>query len=250
MNRAELSDARRRRDTGRLTWALKDGDSEIRAMAAYHLGRLQSVEAGPALAECLDDPSEDVRMAVLSAFDRIGDRRAIPAVARTAANDPALAVSVRAIDVLAKLGDPRGIAGLVFLLTDTDRHLTGDRNEAEPGSAAYAKAKWRLQKWAARRLVELRARDSAPAVRAAAADASTFGERLLLRRTAWRLRHPPRGRGRLRGYLWWWAVLLSVFVIAASISGNGSSAQTVTEYFAWSVIGLLLLLVLHGGRRR
>lgn len=258
MNRDELREASRQRDVVRLTWALKDPDSEIRDWAAFYLGKLRSPEAGPALVECLGDPNDEVRMRVLWAFGRIGDKRAIPAVARAAARDPSLAVSTRAIEILAELGDPRGIAGFVSLLTETDRHLAGGRHETSIPKAmqtrlvsiSYDKVRWRLQKWSARRLVELRARGAAPAVRAAVPGARSFRERLLLRRTAWRLRHPPRGRGRLRGYLWWWAVLLGVFVIAATISGNGSSAWAVTQYFGWTVLGVLLLLALLGSFRR
>ena len=55
MDRTELLEARSRRDIGRLIWALKDPDSEIRGTAASYLGKLGSSEAGPALVECLDD---------------------------------------------------------------------------------------------------------------------------------------------------------------------------------------------------
>jgi HEAT repeats len=243
MDRSELLKARLEKDVARLTWALKDPDVEIRGTAASYLGKLRSAEAGPALVACLDDPSEGMRMTVLRALARIGDRRAIPAVANTAATDPALAVSTRAIDVLAQLGDPRGIAGFVSLLTQTDRYL------ANRPEAADRKTKWRLQKWSARRVVELRLRDAAPVVRAAVPGATSFRERLLLRRTAWRLRHPSRRSGRLKGYLWWWAVLLGVFVLSASISGNGSSAWAATQYFALAVFGLSLLLLFLTRRR-
>ena len=42
-------------------------------------------------------------------------------------------------------------------------------------------------------------------------------------------------------------VLLGVFVLGAKISGNGSTAWAVTQYFALTVIGLVLLLLLVGG---
>lgn len=236
----------------------EDADSEIRSWAAYYLGKLRSSEAGPALVKRLEDPNDEFRMTALRALARIGDKRAIPAVARTAASDPALGVSTQAIDVLAQLGDPRGIAGFVSLLTDTDRHLAGGRHETSYpkelqtriglGFISYGKVKRSLQRWSARRLVELRAREAAPVVRAAVPGARSFRERLLLRRTAWRLRHPPRGRS--KGYLWWWATLLGVFVLAAWATGNGSTAWTVTQYFAWTVLGLALLLALAGWLRR
>jgi hypothetical protein len=114
-------------------------------------------------------------------------------------------------------------------------------------NSSYPKVKWRFQKWAARRLVEMRARDAAPAVAAASRTAGSLRERLLLRRTAWRLRHPPRRKGRLRGYLWWWVVLLDVFVLAAKVTGNGSTAWTVAQYFALTIFGLVLLVLLVNG---
>lgn len=256
MNRAELYDAWRRRDVARLIWALRDADSERRSITAHYLGRLRNPEAVPALIDSLDDPSEEVRMTVLRALARIGDKRAVARVAETAENDPALEVSTRAVDVLAQLDDPRGVAGFVSLLTETDRHLADGRHRTWTAkelqgsrfiATSHRKVKWRVQRWAARRLVELRARDVAPAVAAAAPRAGSFRERVLLRRTAWRLRHPPRGRGRLRGYLWWWVVLLVVFVLAAKISGNGSTAWAVVQYFSLTVLGLVLLVGLVGG---
>ncbi|HEY2355566.1 MAG TPA: HEAT repeat domain-containing protein [Gaiellaceae bacterium] len=236
---------RQERDVERLIGRLKDGDLDGRKLAAYGLGLGRSVEAGPALVACLDDPDEGMRMTVLRALGRIGDKRAIPAVMRAAHHDPSLAVSTRAIDVLAQLGDPRAIDGFVSLLTETDRHLGGGRHETAFGrkTLSYSQVKWRLEKWAGRRLVELRARDAASTVSAAVAGAGSFRERLLLRRTAFRLRHPPRVGPWLKPYLWWWATLLGVFVIAAWISRSGSTAGTTTHYFAYAVIGLVLLVV-------
>lgn len=212
-------------------------------------------EAVPALIVGLDDPSEQVRMSVLRALAKIRDKRAVPHIARVAEADPALGVSSRATDVLAQLRDPRAIPQFVSLLIETDRHLANGRHETWVAkelqtsfiNASYSKVKWRIQKWAAQRLVELRIKGAAPAVAAAARTAGSRRERLLLRRTAWRLRHPPRRRGGLRGYLWWWAVLLAIFVLAAKISGNGSTAWTVTQYFALTVFGLLLLALLIAG---
>lgn len=244
MNQEELREARARRDVGRLIWALKDPDAEIRGMAAYYVGRIRSAEAGPALVECLGDSSVAVRMTAVKSLARIGDKRAIPAVLRAAERDPDIGVSTQAMDVLAQLGDPRGFGGLVSVLTETDRHLAAGRHEPY----VYSAMKWRLKKWSARRLVDLRATGAAPAVHAAIPEARSFRERLLLRRTAWRLRHPPRHR--LRPYLWWWATLLGVYVIAAAITGNGSTASAAKDYFAYVVIGLTVLVLLVSGLRR
>src|SRR3954453_3479432 len=109
MDRAEIHDAARRRDSARLVQALRDTDGENRSLAAHYLGRLHSSEAVPALIESLDDPSEMGRMSVLRALGRIGDGRAIPRIAEVAETDPALGPASRATDVLARLGDPRAI---------------------------------------------------------------------------------------------------------------------------------------------
>jgi hypothetical protein len=191
---------------------------------------------------------------VLRALSRIGDRRAVPRIAQMAETDPILALSRSATDALAEFREPRAIALLVSLLTETDRHLADGRHQtwlpkerpSETINAPYAKVKQRTQKWTARRLVELQARGAAPAIEAAARTAPSRRERFLLRRTAWRLRHPPwrvrHPERRLRGHLWWWVVLLVVFVLAAKASGNGSTAWAVTQYFALSVFGLAVLL--------
>lgn len=255
MERREIHDAAWRKDVARLIQALRHGDSDNRSLAAHYLGSLRSSEAVSALVESLDDPSEQVRMSVLRAVAKIRDERAVSRVAELAETDPALGVSSRATDVLAQLGDPRAIPQYVSLLIETDRHLADGRHETWVAKelqstsigTSYSKVKWRLQKWAAQRLVELRARDVAPAVAIAARTANSRRERLLLRRTTWRLRHPPRGKGRLKRHLWWWVVLLGVFVLAAKISGNGSTAWTVTQYFALAVVGLLLLALFIGG---
>jgi HEAT repeat protein len=55
-------------------------------------------------------------MSVLRALARIGDKRAVPRIAEAAETDPALAVSARATDVLAELGESRAMAQFVSLL--------------------------------------------------------------------------------------------------------------------------------------
>lgn len=259
MGRQEAYDAHRRGDVALLVKQLRGGDAETRSMAAYYLGRLRSADAVPALIDGLDDQSEWVQMSALRALSRIGDRRAVPRISRMAETDPVLALSRTATDALAELRDPRAIGQFVSLLTETDRHLAGGRHQtwiakekpSETINAPYAKVKRRIQKWAARRLVELRTRGAAPAIEAAARTAASRRERFLLRRTARRLRHPPwrvrHPEMRLRSYLWWWVVLLVVFVLAARVSGNGSTAWAVTQDFALSILGLVVLIVCVAG---
>jgi HEAT repeat protein len=176
--------------------ALRQNNLEERGSAAMKLGKLQATEAVPALLECLDVDDHNLQMSALWALGKIGDERAIPRVAELAETTSLLGVSTRATDVLAELGDPRAIPQFVSLLTEIDRHFA----ESEPDSyfapeqpfkgwwGRPRKVKWWIQKWAARRLVELRATEAAPAVEEAANSASSFRERLLMRRTARRLR--------------------------------------------------------------
>lgn len=178
--------------------AVRQNSLEERGSAAMKLGKLQAAEAVPALLECLDEGGYDLQMSALYALRRIGDERAIPRVAELAETARTLGVSTRATDVLAELGDPRGISQFVSLLTETDRHLRDGRVETylPPDTPASLKrwysrprkVKWTLQKWAARRLIELRATQAAPAVENAAKGTTSLRERLLLRRTARRLR--------------------------------------------------------------
>lgn len=43
----------------------------------------------------------------------------------------------------------------------------------------------------------------------------------------------------MKRYLWWWVFLLVIFVIAAKVSGNGSTAWTVAQDVGLAVIGVL-----------
>ncbi len=177
--------------------ALSDPSPELRSSAALHLGKIDSVDAVPALIETLDDPARDVRMSALKSLRHSGDERAIARIAEVAASDPALGPSTQATQTLAKLGDPRAAPQLVSLLTETDRHLANGRYrtwrpEDSPRLFVHLwghreAVKQHVQKWAATRLVELGAVEVAPDVARAAAEASSLRERRLLRRTARRL---------------------------------------------------------------
>jgi hypothetical protein len=48
----------------------------------------------------------------------------------------------------------------------------------------------------------------------------------------------------VKRYLWWWVVLLAVFVIAAKVSGNGSTAWAVTQYIGFAVLGVVACVFL------
>jgi HEAT repeat protein len=176
--------------------AARHEDVETRAIAALNLGKLRAVEAVPALLECLEVEDYTLQKFALQALGKIGDRVAIPKVAEVQETTPLLGVALQATDTLAQLGGPRGVSQFVSLLTDTDRHF----EEHRPGTHSPpdtplkkwqekpARVKWWMKKYSADRLVELRAAEAAPAVEQAAATARSIRERLLLRRTARRLR--------------------------------------------------------------
>lgn len=179
-----------------LIFVARGGNLRDRRRATWQLGNLGATEAVPTLLECLDKDNDALRISILNALGRIGDERAIPRVAQLAENAPSLAVSTRATNTLATLGDTRAIPQIVSLLTQTDQHLRDGRwrtyypddmflnsRRRKPGSV-----KWSLKKWAAKRLVELRAVGAASAVEEATKSASSLRERLLLRRAARRLR--------------------------------------------------------------
>jgi HEAT repeat protein len=188
--------AYKRKDVDTLVRALSDSDLAGQRTAARLVGKLGAEEAVPALIACLDIDDRTLKMLTLLSLGRIGDRRAILRVAELAENDPNLAVSTRATNILAQFGDPRAVGQLTSLLTETDRHLEGGRaNTYLPDDGPFtrrlgrpSKVKWWIQKWAARRLVELQASDAASAVEQAARAAGSRRERRLLRRTSRRLR--------------------------------------------------------------
>jgi len=183
--------------------ALGDSDPRNMSAAGRELELLHATEAVPALLDCLDE--EDNRqvfsrpVSALLVLGRMGDARAIPKVAELAEKAPTLRVSALATDALAELGDPRAIPQFVSLLTETDRHFADGRWATylpedlpfkwwtrRPRSARYS-----IQRWAADRLVELKAADAAPAIDEAAKTEGSRRERRLLRKTARRLRSLP-----------------------------------------------------------
>ena len=58
-----------------LTPLLADREPEVRAVAAWALGQIESASALPALEKAKDDGSPSVRRAVRWAIDQIDDRR-------------------------------------------------------------------------------------------------------------------------------------------------------------------------------
>jgi uncharacterized membrane protein YhaH (DUF805 family) len=48
----------------------------------------------------------------------------------------------------------------------------------------------------------------------------------------------------MKRYLWWWVFLLAVFVIAAKVTDNGSTAWAVAQDVGLAVIGVLACVLL------
>jgi HEAT repeat protein len=178
--------------------ALSDRDARVRGTAAAALGRIGSLDCVPVLVDALADTSQDVRHMAANLLGKIGDERATSRLTEVATADPALGASLCALDALAELGDSGAVPLFISLLTETDRHLADGRNktwfgETTPGllKAWYErprKVRRSLQKWSAKRLVELRASEVVTAIDEAARSAGSRRERLILRRTARRLR--------------------------------------------------------------
>ena len=196
MNWKNLREAYERRDVQYLIDALKDTDIANRRRAARFLGQLRDPDAVPALLRCLDAKDDHLRMTTLWALSKIGDERAIPRLMEVATSDPSLGPSSRATDVLAQLGDPRAVAQFVSLLVETDHHLDNGRYLTHsPPDLSIGRQRRRtikrwIQKWSARRLVELNAAETIPALEEAARSAN-LRERVRLRRTIRKLRRTP-----------------------------------------------------------
>lgn len=180
--------------------ALSDSDVEVRRTAASALRKFRDPDPVPALIQALDDPDDSVRMLTVASLSHLGDERAIPRLVEVVRTDPSLGPASAAADLLVKLGDPApAVEHFLSLLTDADRELAGGRHatwiplslESRLVTRRYSKVRRRVQKRAAKRLVELRATDAAPEVEGAAATAGSLRERMLLRRTARRLRRLP-----------------------------------------------------------
>ncbi len=90
---------------------LGDSSSHVRYAAAEALGRLGSVEAGPALEALLRDPDPFVREAAIRACGRVCTSGAAPAVARLL-RDPSPIVRMWAATALGKLGGAEAVKPL------------------------------------------------------------------------------------------------------------------------------------------
>ncbi|MCC6952609.1 MAG: HEAT repeat domain-containing protein [Deltaproteobacteria bacterium] len=79
---------------------LEDPSAEVRAAAAFALGRLRS-EAVPALERALNNKSEEVRRAVVIALGRLGHAKVLPLLLKEIEHNP-----FEACEAIGNIGDP------------------------------------------------------------------------------------------------------------------------------------------------
>jgi HEAT repeat protein len=142
-----------------LVYRLGDPNLHVRLAAAQALGDSGNRSAVPSLLPCLRARDELMQVSALKALAALGDPAATAAVAEIAAGAEPFGVRATAAETLAALGDQRAPAILAELLVDP----------ANPYPRSYAK-------WASRLLIQLRAVETIPALRAAQ------------QRTGWRIR--------------------------------------------------------------
>jgi hypothetical protein len=140
----------------------QSGDMPARYWAATSLGRMGDRRAVKPLIRTLDASDVVLRNSAVKALARIGDPSAAPALFELATSSDSPGVRITAMSALGDLGDRRAGQLIVQLLTDDDvakSTLQSDRFPRVPLR--------RTRKWAARRLVELDAREVVPELRVA-----------------------------------------------------------------------------------
>ena len=173
-------DAARRGDIDYLIAGL--ADPEMRVAAARQLGKLGAQEAVPVLTQNLRARSDSCRMSAVRALGKIGDPSAIPALLQVAREDEAMGVRTQAIDSLARLGAPEGVNLFTQLAVNPAPLLATCLRESDLHEQLHPKHLQWMRKWAAKRLRELHATDSVPALEAALG-AVDWRHRMRLRRT-------------------------------------------------------------------
>ena len=144
-------------------------DPSRRLVAASHLGEMKCREAVPALVRNLGVSNDLDRQATVTALGRIGDPSAVDRLLEVARDDEAAGVRVNAINSLAMLGAPEGIAMFAVLVINprtllgtSSRHL--DLMFTRKLSGRQLR---RYSQWAASRLQELGATEAIPTLEAA-----------------------------------------------------------------------------------
>jgi HEAT repeat protein len=162
--RVFANDARERGDVDSLLALLTSTDVAARETAIYNLGKLGDSTASEPLKRFLNSNDQGVRILVLRALARIGDRSVIPDVYESAVEDASFLVRVTAMKTLATLGDRRAVELLGSALNE----------EGVPDP------RW-FRNWASKVLIELGGVGAIPNLEAALRDAGPIG-RLRLKR--------------------------------------------------------------------
>jgi HEAT repeat protein len=107
-----------KRDTAYLVDALRD--PALRSWAAYYLGKLDAVEATPALLRLLRARDPEARAAGARALGSLRASEAAAELISLTDSDPDLTVRSHAVSALVRIGDGRGTPALVRCLGASD----------------------------------------------------------------------------------------------------------------------------------
>ena len=114
---ATITPIMRRTLIGKLQYALRHPEANVRMAAAEALGQIGDA-AVPGLLDTLYDPNPDVRATVAEALGQIGDA-AVPGLLDTL-RDPSPDVRMAAAEALGQIGDVKAVPGLLDTLRDPD----------------------------------------------------------------------------------------------------------------------------------
>jgi HEAT repeat protein len=172
-------EARERGDLDTLLTMLADTDRVTRLAAVANMGDPRFTEAVPTLLRCLHAADKRLRIGALRALADIADTTVSDEVARVATDDDSFETRIAAMEALVALRDARAA-----------RIIGSNIALARPPFKRWFK------KWAATRLVELKATDAIGDLKAAARRADPL--------TRWRMRRAIRDLRRVRRHREHW----------------------------------------------
>ena len=118
---------------------LLDGasDPQVRARAAWGLGRLGGGNAFDLLSRAVRDDSVDVRLQAAQALGQAGGDQAVPMLASLLQNDPDASVRLAVASLLGTYKDPVAASALIAAANDADQSV---RDEAKRGLERHSAA--------------------------------------------------------------------------------------------------------------
>lgn len=137
-------------------------DMRARRSAAEYLGRMGDRRALKPLLRSLEVSDLLLKNLAVKALALLGDPAAAPALFELAASAASPGVRVTAMSALGDLGDRRSVGLIVELLLDDELAQWMQQPDGLPQTSIR-----RRRRWAARRLVELDAKEVVPALEAA-----------------------------------------------------------------------------------